>query len=224
MYTELLSFLNGILEIVIQCELFTCRIWMKGLLSGMSLNKAGRLLNCVDCHLQRVEPNCFCRSNCATRIMLSFSHSELFNISLSSINSSNSGIQKLDLPNLEDDTDITEEVAELPTTIFPPDEDVANSKAAEETFPPEEDVAELTEQLLPPENNVAANEVVKGTFSHEDVANSKAAEGIFPPEDVADCEEAKGILPLEDIADSELAEGRTWQTVRKPKGSYHLRT
>ena len=189
----------------------------------MSLNKAGRLLNCVDCHPQTAEPNSFCRSNCATLIMLSFSHSELFNISLSSKNSSNSGIQK-DLPNLEDDTDITEEVAELPTRIFPPEEDVANSKAAEETFLPEEDVAELTEQLLPSEDNVAANEVVKGTFSHEDVANSKAAEGIFPPEDVADCEEAKGILPLEDIADSELAEGRTWQTVKKPKGSYHLRT
>ena len=92
---------------------------MKGLLSGMSLNKAGRLLNCVDCHPQTVEPNSFCRSNCATRIMLSFSHSELF-ISLTSINSSNSGIQKLDLSNLEDDTDITEEVAELPTRIFPP--------------------------------------------------------------------------------------------------------
>ena len=143
---------------------------------------------------------------------------------LAYLNSSNSGIQKLDLPNLEDDTDITEEVAELPTRIFPLEEDVANSKAAEETFPPEEDVAELTEQLLPPEDNVAANEVVKGTFSHEDLANSKAAEGIFPPEDVADCEEAKGILPLEDIADSELAEGRTWQTVKKPKGPYHLRT
>ena len=116
---------------------------MEGLLSGMSLNKAGRLLNRVDCHLQTAEPNSFCRSNCATRIMLSFSHSELFNISLSSINSSNSGIQK-DLPNLEDDTDITEEVAELPTRIFPPEEDVINSKAAKETFPTEEDVAELT--------------------------------------------------------------------------------